>query len=73
MRACITGLTIAMLAMASACSLTPTQQRWTTVAATVLIVGAVAAHQADHGGPASVTAVTDPSLPCRPQPDGSCR
>lgn len=56
------------------CSLTPTQKKWAGFAAGVLVVGAIAAHDADSGKP-----LTDSSaglgkpLPCQPQPDGSCR
>lgn len=58
----------------SACAMTPTQKRWTGIAAGVLIVGAVAAHQADSGKPAANGgAIGKPSLPCHPQPDGTCR
>lgn len=67
---------LAVLAAAfflSACGLTPTQQKWAGVAAGVLIVGAIAAHDQDNGKPIPGAAINDPSLPCRPQPDGSCR
>ena len=65
---------LAVLAAAlslSACGLTPTQQKWAGLAGSVLLVGAIAAHRQDSGdAPASLA---DPSLPCRPQPNGSCR
>jgi hypothetical protein len=56
----------------SACGLTPTQQKWAGVAASVLVVGAIAAHREDSGKPVNA-AVMDSTLPCHPQPDGSCR
>jgi len=57
----------------SACGLTPTQQKWAGIAAGVLVVGAIAAHQQHSGKSTTVATFGDPSLPCRPQPDGSCR
>jgi hypothetical protein len=64
---------LAVLAVAltlSACGLTPQQK--VGVIAGLLIVGAIAAHGQDHGKPVA-GAVSSPSVPCRPQPDGSCR
>ena len=66
------GILAAALSL-SACGLTPTQQKWAGIAAGVLIVGAIAAHEQDNGSPTAGRALNDPSLPCRPQPDGSCR
>lgn len=60
---------IALLALAG-CGLTPAQRFG--VVASVLVVGAIAAHQHDHGNGAG-RALDDPALPCTPQPDGSCR
>ncbi len=57
----------------SACSMTPTQKKWTAFAAGVLVVGAIAAHDAENGKLPRGGAITEPSFPCRPQPDGSCR
>lgn len=57
----------------SACSMTPTQKKWTGIAAGVLIVGAVAAYESDSGKPDAGLAVTDPSAPCTMQPNGTCR
>lgn len=63
---------VAALSLSAACGLTPTQQKWAGVAASVLIVGAIAAHEQDNGGaPAAVFA--PPTVPCQPQPNGSCR
>jgi hypothetical protein len=61
---------IAVSLFLSGCSLTPTQKTWAGFAAGVLIVGAIAAHDSSKPVAASLT---DPTLPCRPQPDGSCR
>jgi hypothetical protein len=66
---------LAALAIAvslAGCGLTPTQKKWAGVAAAVIVTGAVIAHQQDHGNGAG-RALNDPTLPCRPQPDGSCR
>lgn len=54
------------------CALTPTQNKAAGITAAVLIIGAIAAHDTDHGKPAGIS-LNDPSLPCRPQPDGACR
>lgn len=61
------------LMLIAGCSLTPTQKKWAGFAASVLIVGAIAAHDNDEGTPAATTEVGAPTIPCRPQPDGSCR
>lgn len=54
------------------CGLTPTQKKWTGIAVGVLVVGAVAAHQQDHGGGRPM--VDDSGhlveVPCNP--DGTC-
>lgn len=66
---------VAILAL-TGCSLTPTQQKWAGVAAGVLIVGAIAAHNADNNGSGvngTNTSIGKPGLPCTPQPDGTCR
>lgn len=65
------SILIAALAV-SACSLTPTQKKWLGVAAGVIVVGTIAAHD-DSDPVLATTQVGDPSIPCRPQPDGSCR
>lgn len=62
-------------ALLCGCSLTPTQKKWAGVGASVLIVGAIAAHKANngehpYGAPA---AISGPASPCSIQPDGSCR
>ena len=64
---------IAAAAALAGCSLTPTQTKWAGFAAGVLVVGAIAAHDSDSGKPPAVFTLTAPNLPCRPQPDGSCR
>ena len=43
------AMSIAVALSLSACGLTPTQQKWTGIAAGVLIVGAIAAHRDDSG------------------------
>lgn len=55
----------------SACAMTPTQKKWAGIAAGVLIVGAIAAHDADSGGNASPDVQT-PTVPCPSDPE-SCR
>jgi hypothetical protein len=65
------ALLATLLALTAGCSLTPTQKKWAAIGAGVLIVGAVIAHQDDDNG--AGRALDDPSMPCRPQPDGSCR
>lgn len=61
----------ALLMTVAGCSLTPTQKKWAGVAAGVLIVGAIAAHDSKDDAAANPAIGSDPS--CRPQPDGSCR
>lgn len=41
---------IALLMLASCADMTPAQKRWTTIGASVLIVGAVAAHRGSSIG-----------------------
>ena len=66
--------TLAAGLLLSACAMTPTQKKWTGIAAGVLIVGAVAAREADSGNPeAGGFAITAPSKPCTVQPNGTCR
>ena len=65
------ALLATLLALTAGCSLTPTERKWAGVAAGVLIVGAVIAHQ--DNGEAPGRAIVDPAAPCTPQPDGSCR
>lgn len=48
----------------SACSLTPTQQKWAGFAAGVLVVGAIAAHDADSGKPIAPPDKKRPFIPC---------
>lgn len=69
------ALLLAMLVISiSACSLTPTQKKWAGVAAGVLIVGAIAAHDSkDDGSPVAHDTAIGGGPGCRPQPDGSCR
>lgn len=66
-------LVIVLAVLASACAMTPTQKKWTGIAAGVLIVGAIAAHSADSGKPDAGLAISNPTLPCHPQPNGTCR
>lgn len=66
----ITAIVIAL--GLSACSLTPTQKKWAGFAAGVHVVGAIAVHDPDRGK-LLAPILTDPNLPCRPQPNGSCR
>jgi hypothetical protein len=48
---------IALSALALAgCEMTPTQKRWTLVATSVLVVGAIAAHDSENGKPPETTA-----------------
>lgn len=65
-------LAVAVLTV-SACSLTPTQKKLLGFAAGVIVVGTIAAHDDDSDPVLATTEVGDPSIPCRPQPDGSCR
>ncbi len=55
-------------------SMTPAQKNVVKTVSVVLIVGAIAAHNGamSAGAPAPGT-VGQAGLPCRPQPDGSCR
>lgn len=41
---------IALLALSACAEMTPKQKKWTTIAASVLVVGAVTAHELDNGG-----------------------
>ena len=55
------------------CSMTPTQKKWTGVAVGVLVVGAIAAHQQDHGNGGPGNTVDNGHLveiPCNA--DGTC-
>lgn len=62
------------LVLVAGCSLTPTQKKWAGFAAGVLVVGAIAAHDADNGkDPTASAGQFGKPLPCHPQPDGSCR
>lgn len=62
------------LSLLAGCGLTPTQKKWLGVAAGVIVVGTIAAHDdSDSNSTATNPAVGGPSVPCRPQPDGSCR
>jgi hypothetical protein len=49
----------------SACGLTPTQQKWVGIAAGVLTVGAIAAHEQDNGK----ARVPTPSVDCNSNPE----
>jgi hypothetical protein len=51
--------------LASACSMTPTQKRVAWIAGGVLVAGAVAAHELDHGGAQRDAGhVATPSVTC---------
>ncbi len=59
-----TALSIAIAALCLAgCALTPTQERALIIGASVLVVGAAAAHQADRGDPPHPNVQT-PSVNC---------
>jgi hypothetical protein len=65
-----------VITLAGCATWTPTQKKWAGVAAGVLVVGAIAAHKADHGGDntaANGGELVKPGVPCHMQPDGSCR
>ena len=66
--------TLVALSLAiSGCAMTPTQKHVAGLVTGALIVGAIAAHDADNGKPSSGLAVQNPATPCVVQPDGSCR
>lgn len=44
------ALALLALSILSACSMTPAQKKWTTIAASVVVAGAIAAHELDNGG-----------------------
>lgn len=46
------------------CALTPTQQKWAGIAAGVLVVGAIAAHDADSGKDLHEERVPTPNVVC---------
>jgi hypothetical protein len=61
-------------ALLAGCAMTPTQKKVASFVGGVLIVGAIAAHDADNGKPEPGLSVQNPSgPPCTVQPDGSCR
>jgi hypothetical protein len=64
---------LAIALVLSGCALTDTQKKWAGIAAAVIVTGAVIAHQQDDGKPNTDGALNDPTVPCRVQPDGSCR
>lgn len=66
-------LIIGLMVVLAGCSLTPTQKKWAGFAAGVLVVGAIAAHDPDNGKALEPSSEFGKGLPCRPQPDGSCR
>jgi hypothetical protein len=62
-------LPAALLAL-TGCSMTPTQEKWAGFAVGVLIVGAIAAHEADNGKPIDQVGAKDksPIVPCGGDP-----
>jgi uncharacterized protein YceK len=53
----------------SGCSMTPTQKKWATIGATVVVTGMIIAHQQDNGAPvaqgaASTNGKRGPFHPC---------
>jgi hypothetical protein len=68
-------LVLLSLVLATGCSLTPTQKKVAGFVAGALVVGAIAAHDSSDNNDAGVASPTmgAASMPCRPQPDGSCR
>lgn len=60
-------ISLAVLA-AAGCSLTPQERKWVAIGTGVLIVGAIAAHDADSGKPISPTVPT-PHVDCATAPD----
>jgi hypothetical protein len=57
-------LVIALLALSGCADMTPAQKKWTTVAASILVVGAIAVHNQDSGTPVSLHSS------CAPTSDG---
>jgi len=69
-RAILAALALSAL---TSCALTPTQQKWAGIAVSVIVTGALVAHEADSGKP--ISAATDkriPSAPCATSPQ-ECR
>lgn len=64
-----------LLLFCGCANMTPTQKKVAGAVAGVLVVGAIAAYQADKGSTSSPTpaAISSPSLPCALQRDGTCR
>lgn len=62
---------LCIIALLSGCAMTPRQKALTAGVVLVLSAGAIAAHN-DGKNPAA-TIGPPVGLPCRPQPDGSCR
>jgi hypothetical protein len=62
---------LALVLLVGCSTITPTQKKWTSVAVGVLVVGAIAAHQADNDPSASSSVGARQG--CVGQPDGSCR
>jgi hypothetical protein len=65
----------ALLILTGCADLTPTQKKVAGAVAGVLVVGAIAAYNADRGAssPAADAAISSPSAPCALQPNGTCR
>lgn len=65
---------IAAIAALSGCAMTPAQKQFAGIAAGILVVGAIAAHDADNGNQIATNQSINPAgPPCTVQPDGSCR
>jgi hypothetical protein len=66
---------VCLLLLTTGCAdLTPTQKRFAGVVTGVLVVGAIAAYNADRGStPAADTAIRSPAAACTLQPNGTCR
>jgi hypothetical protein len=57
--------TVLAVLFLSGCSLTPTQRKVLAITGSVLVVGAIAAHDSDHGPKRDVTT---PGNPCQMNP-----
>lgn len=63
-------LILAYLAALTGCSLTPAQQKWAGIGASVVITGALIAHEADNGKPLAMPELSIDPPSCA---NGSCK
>jgi hypothetical protein len=59
---------LAVLVLAGCTTLTPTQKKVLAITGTVLVVGAIAAHNGDHQSDSTHTDITTPRNPCSVDP-----